>query len=270
MTQHYTKRLIAAGALFCSANLITISGLNAAVLDFENVPLGTPDGGTGYNNGMSGRGNLTVDGATFHNTFTDFGGGFTGWDGFSFSNLTDTTTARFGNQYSTFAGSGAMGSSRFAIGTTDAGYSFSQTDLAGTGALITNTTYAALSMMNGDGFAKKFGGADGNDADFFKLIISGYSGGIATRGVVEFFLADYRFGDNSQDYIVDDWTYVDFSALGVADEVRFGFDSSDVGGFGINTPLYFAMDNLTAVPEPGALALALLGCVAACGYRRRA
>ncbi len=163
-----------------------------------------------------------------------------------------------------------MGSSQFALGTTSASYTFAPTDLTGTGALITNTTYAALSMRNGDQFAKKFGGADGNDADFFKLIISGYSGGIATGNEVEFFLADYRFGDNSQDYILDDWTFVDFSALGTADEVRFDFASSDTGMFGINTPKYFALDNLTAVPEPSAAVLTLLGCLAACGYRRRA
>jgi hypothetical protein len=87
--------------------------------------------------------------------------------------------------------------------------------------------------------------------------------------VLEFYLADYRFGDNSQDYIVSDWTYVDFSVLGVADEIRFDFASSDSGMFGINTPQYFAMDNLTAVPEPSTLLLGSLGCVAACSYRRR-
>jgi len=239
------------------------------VIDFESVPLGPPDGSAGYNNGMSGRGDLTLDGVTFSNSFTDFGGGFTAWNGFAFSNLTDTLTPGFGNQYSTFAGVGAAGSSQFALGTTGAAITFNQADLTGTGAMITNTTYAALSMRDGDTFAKKFGGASGNDADFFKLIISGYTGGIATGGVVEFYLADYRFGDNSQDFIVKDWTYVDFGALGVADEIRISFESSDTGTFGINTPQYFAMDNLTAVPEPSASTLVMFGCLAACGWRKR-
>ena len=268
MKPNDTKRLIAAGALLCSANLFTNGSLKAAVIDFESVPLGAPNGPGGVWNGQSGSGNLPINGTTFSNTFTDFGS-FTAWTGFSFSSLTDTVTPGFGNQYSTFAGEGAMGSSQFALGTASAVFTFTETDLTGTGALITNSTYAALSMMNGDMFAKKFGGASGNDADFFKLIISGYTGGIATGGVVEFYLADYRFGDNTQDYIVADWTYVDFSALGVADEVRFGFESSDRGTVWINTPQYFTMDNLTAVPEPGALMLALLGCAAALGYRKR-
>ena len=269
MKPNTTKRLIAAGALLCSAKLLSISSLHAAVIDFESVPLGAPDGLAGYNNGMSGRGNLSIDGAGFRNSFTTFSGGFTSWSGFAFSNLTDTVTSGFGNQYSTFAGVGAAGSSQFALGTTNAAITFSPVDLTGTGAMITNTTYAALSMQRGDSFAKKFGGASGNDADFFQLIVSGYTGGIASGRKVEFFLADYRFGDNSQDYILKDWTYVDFSALGVADEIRFSFGSSDTGRFGINTPRYFAIDNLTAVPEPSALALGALGCLTLCCLRRR-
>ena len=59
------------------------------------------------------------------------------------------------------------------------------------GAWITNTTYAALSMLNGDGFAKKFGGDSGNDADWFLLSISGTNSAQSNR--VDFYLADYRF-----------------------------------------------------------------------------
>lgn len=269
MKQNKTKRLIAAGAFLCSANILTIGSLHAAVIDFESVPLGTPNGPSGVWNGQAGTGGLTIDGVGFRNSFTDFGGGFTGWTGFAFSNRTNTTTPGFGNQYSTFAGEGGLGSSQFGIGYTGARIAFNQTDLTGTGALITNTTYAALSMTSGDMFAKKFGGASGDDLDFFKLIISGYLGGSATGRTFDFYLADYRFLDNSSDYIVDEWIQVDFSALGVADEIRFGYESSDVGGSGINTPTYFAIDNLTAVPEPSALALVSLGCLAACGYRRR-
>lgn len=269
MKQNKTKRLIAAGALLCSAKILTIGSLHAAVIDFESVPLGSPNGPNGAWNGQAGTGGLSISGVEFSNSFTDFGGGFTAWDGFAFSNRTDTATSGFGNQYSTFAGQGGLGSSQFAIGYTGATIAFNPTDLAGTGALITNTTYAALSMTNGDSFAKKFGGPSGDDPDFFKLIISGYLGGNATGRTFDFYLADYRFLDNSLDYIVNEWVQVDFSALGVADEIRFGYESSDVGGYGINTPTYFAIDNLTAVPEPSALALVSLGCLAACGYRRR-
>ena len=41
------------------------------------------------------------------------------------------------------------------------------------GAYFTNTTYTALSMLNGDGFAKQFGGASGTDADWYNITIEG-------------------------------------------------------------------------------------------------
>ena len=40
--------------------------------------------------------------------------------------------------------------------------------------LVTNTTFAFLSMQNGDEFAKQFGGDDGNDPDFFKVTFRGF------------------------------------------------------------------------------------------------
>ena len=76
---------------------------------------------------------------------------------------------------------------------------------------------------------------------------------------MNFYLADYRFTDNSQDYIVDDWRFVDFSALGIVDEIRFSMTSSDNNQYGPLTPTYFAMDNFLAVPEPSSLLIALSG-----------
>ncbi|MFP5471550.1 MAG: DUF4465 domain-containing protein, partial [Bacteroidia bacterium] len=64
-------------------------------------------------------------------------------------------------------------------------------------------------------------------------------------GTVEFYLADYRFSDNSQDYIVDDWTLVDLSSLGNVSKLKFMLNSSDVGAWGMNTPAFFVLDELT-------------------------
>jgi hypothetical protein len=111
-------------------------------------------------------------------------------------------------------------------------------------------------MRDGDQFAKKFGGDSGNEKDFFKLEIQGFRGTAAT-GSVDFFLADYRFDNNSQDYLVDQWTRVNLSSLGPVDSLQFALSSSDVGQFGMNTPAYFAMDRIefSAVPEPSSIAL---------------
>jgi hypothetical protein len=104
---------------------------------------------------------------------------------------------------------------------------------------ITNTTYALHSMRNGDQFSKKFGGPSGNDPDYF--FIRFYSGSDS----LDFYLADFRFSNDSLDYIVDDWVTVDMSSLGVVEGgLRARLFSSDTGAFGINTPLFFAYDEL--------------------------
>jgi len=83
------------------------------------------------------------------------------------------------------------------------------------------------------------------------LIIKGIDVNGDYTGTVDFYLADYRFDNNSEDYIIDNWTWVDLSLLGDVVGLEFSIDSSDKEAFGINTPAYFAMDNLNAVPIPG-------------------
>jgi hypothetical protein len=208
---------------------------------------------------------LQIAGVGFHNTYTDWGG-FGSWSGFAISNHTDATTPGFANQYSAITGGGAGGSATYALGyystyeaiTTNVSLG-ALTDLSGLGASVTNSTWAALDMLAGSSSGKKFGGASGDDADWFKLTITGYAGGIPTGAAIDFFLADYRFADNSLDYIVDDWAFVDFSPLGTADELRFSMSSTDNGAFGMNTPSYFAIDNFLAVPEPSSLLAGLAG-----------
>ena len=192
----------------------------------------------------------TVD---FNNLFTDFGAGCC-WSGWSYSNTADTTTPGATNQYSAIVGNGANGSANF-------GVAFD--GIAGGGGvrpiitlpqnsqpvsvMVTNTTYAALSMQQGDGFAKMFGGPSGNDPDWFRLHVAGWDEADSPVAEVVFYLADYRSSDNSEDYILADWIELDLTplqGLNVA-KLAIGFSSSDVGPFGINTPLYVAIDDLT-------------------------
>jgi hypothetical protein len=227
----------------------------AQVIDFEDLPVPP----AGYYNGADGAGGFTSRGARFNNSYN---ASFSVWSGWSYSRVTNVTTPGFTNQYAAYNLPAGGGDGSPTYGVAD---DFSPGDAtvqlpAGTrpvSARITNTTYAALSMKNGDQFAKKFGGPTGNDPDFFLLTIQGYNALGALTGTVNFYLADYRFTDNSLDYVVSHWTTVDLTPLGPAARLAFGLTSSDVGPFGMNTPAYFALDNLavTAVPEPGAWAL---------------
>jgi hypothetical protein len=230
-------------------------GAAAAVSTFDDLPLAPeshfyPMATTTFTSG----------GATFNHSFTDWGGGCCQND-WVYSNRTDTTTPGHANQFSSYAGGGALSSSNYAIALLGAPTVSFGGPVAVSGAYFTNTTYAALSMLEGDDYGKKFGGASGNDADWFKLTIEGRDAGNALTGSVDFYLADYRFADNSLDYIVKDWTYVDLSSLGTVSSLSFSLASSDVGQWGINTPAYFAMDSLAvaAVPEPSQVAMFLAG-----------
>jgi len=244
-------------------------------VDFEDLSLP----GESFNNGSDGAGGFTSRGAEFNNSFTDFGGGFTVWQGWSYSNVTNVTNPGFENQYSAYhlPGGGGDGSPTYGVA-----YNFNPGDATillpkgarPTSLSLTNTTYTALSMLNGDGFAKKFGGASGLDPDYLRLSISGLDDSGTVLGLVEFFLADYRFANSALDYVVENWTEVDLTSLGDARKLSFALESTDVDPiFGSNTPMYFAMDNLrlAAVPEPGQAAIWLLtAATAAYLFRRRA
>lgn len=179
----------------------------------------------------------------------DYNPEFDAWKGWAISTERDTLSAGFFNQYSAITGGGAEGSSHYAVGFALEGIVIQLTNEAAGGVVeglyLTNGTYPYLSMLNGDPFAKRFGGETGDDPDFFRLTIRKYQNGVLSTDSVDFYLADYRFEDNAEDYLIDEWTFVDLTALGNADSLHFLLASSDVGQFGMNTPAYFCIDHLT-------------------------
>ncbi len=174
--------------------------------------------------------------------------------GFSYSNVNDVTTPGFQNQWAAITGVDVSGMGNYALANSfaeDGAFINLPDDWRADSMLVTNTTFAFLSMQNGDEFAKQFGGDDGNDPDFFKVTFRGFDeentqGNIT--GEVDFYLADFRFSDNSKDFIVDTWVFVDLTELESAKSIGFSFDSSDIGYFGINTPVYVAFDELVITP----------------------
>lgn len=235
---------------------------SASVVDFDDLSLASE---SFYNGSDDARG-FSSGGALFNNRFDD-----PFWTGWSYSNVTDTSTPGFANQYSAITGGGANGSANFGVAFApskgDATIVLPQS-MSPESILVTNTTYAYLDMLNGSQFSKVFGGASGDDPDFFLLTITGLDPLGQSVGSVDFYLADYRFEDNGLDVLVDSWTEVDLTSLDGAVALSFELDSSDVGAFGMNTPAYFAIDNLRLVPEPATLILLLSGGVVVL-FRRR-
>lgn len=219
-------------------------------LTFESYDLGTND----YYNGSDENGDIVINHFTLSNSYnSDWGS----WSGFAISKVQDVTTPGYANEYASFANGGANGSAKYGVyygGTIEF-----NTPRIVTSLQVTNTTYTALSMRDGDSFAKQFGSpnnAEGdpdgtNGEDWFLLQIIPLDENDNLAGdTVDFYLADYRFADNNDDYIVDTWETVTFNNV-VAKKLTFLLSSSDNGSWGMNTPGYFAIDNLVASPTVG-------------------
>jgi hypothetical protein len=214
-----------------------LSGFGQITIDFADFPI-EPDS---FYNGSDLSGGFEEEDFFFPNSFFEdpVYGGF--WiNGWAVSNQIDSATSGFLNLFSTKAGM-AYSDDNFSIGQANPVLRPVEEDIAfiPQGVYLTNTTYAHNSMRDGDFFGKQFGGMTGDDPDFFKIVIYGFQNGLPKSDSLEFFLADYRFEDNSQDYIIDTWEYLDLSPIGPTDSLQFIFRSSDVSPDGINTPVFF-------------------------------
>jgi hypothetical protein len=231
--------LLTAATLFTNA-----FAQNPFVADFEGS-LSDPET---FDNGSAGNGNFNFTLLTLTNFYNDAWGS---WNGFSISNVTDNTTAGWTNQYAAYTGSG-YNSPTYAVFYPDGEISVEAPSSIDS-FFVTNTAYAAISMRDGDLFSKQFGSIynadgelDGTDGeDFLRLWIIAEGWDWNQKDSVEFYLADYRFEDDQDDYIVDTWQKIDLTQLGFwISKVTFRFESSDMGAWGINTPTYFAIDDI--------------------------
>ncbi|HOZ88341.1 MAG TPA: DUF4465 domain-containing protein, partial [Bacteroidia bacterium] len=183
--------------------------------------------------------------------------GFNYWSGgFAYTNDYDSVTAGFGNLYGVRALKGFNNSAIYVVGQDRAVIKTTavpQTTVAGF--YITNTTYAYKSMAKGDAFARKFGDTTGTGSgttipqgaypDFFKVIVKGYNNGALKNDSVTVMLADFTFTNNSQDFILSSWQFVNTAAIGEVDSIQFFIRSTDMSFGFINTPTFFAIDNFT-------------------------
>lgn len=104
---------------------------------------------------------------------------------------------------------------------------------------VANTTYAALSMKEGDAFTQKF-----EEGDWFSLTIYGWDKAENITDSVVFYFADFRSTNNEEHYILDHWEEIDITSLGEVKQLTFKLNSSDIGEWGMNTPNFFALDDI--------------------------
>ena len=274
---------------------IVLIGLPAAAegADFEDLVLAPNGHFVGIDNdsaaGSGTASTFTSGGLTFSHYWDEQ---WNYWDGWAYSNIADMTTAGYLNQHSAYVAPdpgpgkvGVGGSPNYAVAYNSArGIATIEIppEQEITGAWITNTTYAYLAIKDGnDGVPPEWGGPyvrPFTTDDWFKLEIFGVDATGQDVGAVEFLLADYtgfvEGTSDPDDFIVTDWSYVDLSNLQGSRRLEFALSSSDTDpdpDIGMNTPAFFAVDNVTTVPEPATIAMIV--SAALCGmlwwWRRR-
>ena len=165
------------------------------------------------------------------------------WGGFAVSKCFETDAAKgvFENQYSAFNTKAADGA-WFLLYYYDS-YSepcdliFKKSVMLNSVKLnLTTYTYASITDEDINTFARKF-----DDGDYLKVIFTPLDSSEAPVGEgVECYVVDYRDGKR---FVADDWQT--FPLGFVADgNVRVTIETSDVGEYGANTPLYICLDSL--------------------------
>lgn len=228
---------------------VSVSGVEVVITinaaTFEDVALNSQ----GIWQGEEGENEMFSGGWLFTNYYSSYF-----WGGFTASNHTDLNQSGLNAQYTSAAGTGYDGSAQYAVAYTYG----SQTDVYAsdgsahtvTGCYVTNNLWAYQNMLYGDATATAFGGPSGNDPDWFKLTATGKNASGQTVGTAEFYLADYRFSNNNEDYVLNTWEWFDLSVLGEVATISFSLSSSKNDSYGMVTPAYFCMDDFNGVaPE---------------------
>jgi hypothetical protein len=227
---------------------VSVSGaeviVTVGVATFDDVTLGP----NGYWTGEEGENEMFSGGWTFTNYYSQ---AYSFWGGFTASNHTDLTQTGMDAQYTAITAGGYDGSTQYGVAYTMG----AQTDVYAsdgaaqtiTGCYVTNNLWAYQSITEGDYSSTPFGGTTGNDPDWFKLTATGKNAAGQTVGTLDFYLADYRFANNEEDYVIDTWEWFDLSPLGAVHTISFSLSSTKSNAYGMLTPAYFCIDNFNGV-----------------------
>jgi len=198
------------------------------MVDFQNVVI--PNGK--FNNDAGAAGFFNEGIVSFQNTqvyVEEFDYGW--WYGFAYSQMHDTETPGWENEYSAFVLNDSP-ENKFMVGyfapwmgqSIDIIFSEPVTDLSFD---VANTTWAALAMKDGDDFTKKFTESD----DWFKLTIKV----ISTDGIETISI---NLGEGTK--ITNVWNPITVLSENIT-KLEFSLESSDFG-----VPTYFCIDNIKA------------------------
>ena len=234
---------------------VSVSGNEVQIVvgtaTFDDVTLN----GSGIWTGADENNEMFSGGWLFTNTYWPE---YSAWDGFTASNHTDLTQTGMDAQYTAATGAGYDGSTQYGVayvmgyGVPTDVYAADGQEHTVTGFYITNNLWAYQSIMEGDYSSTPFGGTTGDDPDWFKLTATGKNASGQTIGTLDFYLADYRFANNEEDYVVDTWEWFDLSPLGAVHTISFELSSTKNNDYGMLTPAYFCIDDFNGIaPDDG-------------------
>ncbi len=176
------------------------------------------------------------------------------WGGFTASNRTDLNQSGLDAQYTAAAGCGYDGSSQYAVsytmGVQTEVYAADGQSHTVTGCYVTNNLWTYQDILQGGYGELPYGGNTGNDPDWFKVTATGKNASGQVVGTLDFYLADYRFSNNEEDYVLNTWEWFDLSPLGSVTTISFDLSSSRGSGYNMITPAYFCMDNFNGGTAP--------------------
>ena len=101
---------------------------------------------------------------------------------------------------------------------------------------LTTYTYASITNEPINDFARVFA-----EGDYLKVVFTSMKGS-EVKGVDECYVVDFRDGKR---IMATDWTEYSLVNLGSGyNRVRVTIETTDIGEWGANTPLYIAMDDI--------------------------
>ncbi|MGX8689662.1 MAG: DUF4465 domain-containing protein [Bacteroidaceae bacterium] len=187
------------------------------------------------------RKDITMDPFVLTHSFGSWGMG----EGFTYTSSTDVTTPGYTN-LSAITGKGVKTNAYFTANAGGIEYGSLAAEISfkdgkaynAKECYVTNSTYAYLAIAkHDDGNGEWCMVKEWTESDSFKLTITGYNGETVT-GSVEFVLAKGLAVTNT-------WEQIDLTKLGKVTKIQFRLTSTDNGDWGMNTPAYFCLDQLT-------------------------
>ncbi len=180
-------------------------------------------------------------------------GSRTDWYGFTYSNLIGNQSTTRNSYCSAYKAPTTFTSKAYCVLRQDSSFSASYISLPEGvehkfKSIALNTSYGTYIAIRdgvyGGDTCKVFGGESGADKDFLSLDIRGIKADGTTTDTYRLFLADYRFDNNRENYIINSWSAFNLEDIGFVNKLELRIVSTDIVNGYLQTPAAICLDEL--------------------------